>query len=730
MVAFLSPVLLALVAVLVAALALGRRVPHVPRTASPSSGGAPARRRRVVAAGTPGDALLLGEATAGQARLGVGHRIGGTFRAMSSVDELVAWCERHPGGFVAIRLDAVSGRMLLESDIALLSRLARRLGQVETDVFVSTGGRLQRLGGAGTWPWSVRDARLQPLRPDGVALEQMVHGEASCAALVLRTRLDRLAAFAAVLLFAAVATAPAWLGSDRVLLGSEGGGMPPSVWIASQVVDWANTGGDLLHSDALFWPQGSTLIRHTASTMAPVLAAPFVAWQGVDGWNPFVFLLSVAAGVATFRLARRLDVSLGSGLAAAAVVVLGPPALEQLGHARPGLLCFFVLPLACERLIVGVDSLRPRDGWLAGGALLLAFLGSWMLGLLALGLGVLLLLDRAVRDPRPRGAQVTRVARLLFFVVVFAVPLIAQAVADELLGLSYGALPHLLDDTPRNALVIDELVRSGWRPGLTWGAVLGAAACLLAVRGRPALSWPVAVVTGLLGVFAIGPWLAPVEGWSMAYTVAPGALAFAWLPLASLLHHSSDLLMPMSLALGLLVALGLDRAFRSSPNQLGLAVVGVVLASLSVEPVKTTRIDSAAMELVGLLPEEGAIAYLPVGMEGPHLLAAASQGRALLGGPGARSAVLEGGGLWTDMMRDPGLAVLLDGRHAPPPPEAWGPLSEKGLRYVIVDNALIHQLEAVGAPEADAAAGLPMLLQASLGPPLISARTLTVYRLP
>ena len=729
MVAFLSPILVALLALVVALVVALRRIPRVARVVVPPSAPSASNGLRLAVAGS-GDAGALAQlGEPGQAVLGVGHRVG-SFRTRIDLDGLLAWAAAHPGGLVVLHLPRLDGRMALESDVALLRRVARRLGSAPVDVVVTTRGRLARLAGAAVWPWSVRDTALRPLVGDGHPLRQLLRGEASRAALMLRGRLDRLAALAAIFVFAGVATAPAWLGSGDELLGSEAGSMPAQVWLAAQVVGWFETGGDLLHSDALFWPGGSVLLRHTSSVLAPLLAAPFIGLWGIDGWNPFVFVLTGLAGVTTFRLARALDVAVGAAVVAAAAVVLGPPALDQLGQARPGLLCFFVFPLAVERLVVAVDSTRPRDGWLAAGAVLLALLGSWMLGVLALAVGALLFLERTVRDPRPRGAQLIRIGRALAFAVVAAVPLIAQAVSGELLGLTWGELPHELDDSPRSALVVDELVRNAWRPGQTWAGALGLVAVGVAWARRPDVARPLAVLAAGMGLAAIGPWFAPAEGWSMAYTEAPWSLAHAWVPLASLLHHPADLLLPMALIVGLLGAVGLDRLVRRSSAQLGLGLAAVALAFLGAEPVRTTAVDRGAVELMGLLPEQGAVAYLPVGLEGPYLLAAAAEGRALLGGPGARAGVLDQGGLWTQMMRDPGLAVLLDGRHAPPPPEAWAPLAEKGLRYVVVDNALIHQLDAVGAPEAEAASGLPLLIQASLGQPLLSARTVTVYRVP
>ena len=721
----------ALIALLLLAAALGWalvRFPRVPKRGPGGSAGPAARGRREAVLDGSAEGLAARFGSPGQAVLGVGVP-GLPGPPTLAPAELEAWAEANPGGLVLLRASALGGGCQGER-LELLAAAA--IEELAVDLVLL---------------WDEDPDRLLAPDPEGRVLLRLLDGlwlrEAGglvaprAGALGELARPSRggargraLALIGATCLVvlgaAAVATARGWLAEETSLLGDLDAQVPQAIWLAWWVGRWFDEGGPLFTTTHLFWPHGSTLVRHTGGLLPHLFSGLLVRAQGLQGWNTFVFLALVANGLGMAWLARRLGASTPATFAAAAAFVLAPPVLAQVAEGRPELFTLALLPVALGLGLRSLATLRARDGWLAGVAFALVLLTGWLQGVVAVLLFGALALERALRRPRRRaeiGAQASRVARLVALASLAALPLVGQAARGDLLGFGM-ELPHLLSGDPRGEFVVDELVRRAWRPGLV--TALGGALVLgFALARRRLVAWLALLLAGAV-VLALGPWMAPVSGLTGGWTNLPLAWLWTLVPGASLLKRPDDLLVFASFALALLFAFGLDTL--STRLRWILAPVLAVLPVLGGEAPVSAEIaqTSKAWEI---LEGEGAVAYVPVGLEGPHLLALVENPRPIVGGPGARTAAV-GGRLDRRMAEDPAQSFLLDSRGTLPTVQALDELGDQGLAYVVLDFEIVDAMMRAGAPEAEALMGTSMVLDDLLGPAILIDGGLRVYRVP
>jgi hypothetical protein len=561
-------------------------------------------------------------------------------------------------------------------------------------------------------------------------------GRGTAAAARWAPRMAALATLALCLLGGAALMAGAlFSASDTTLLvGARAGATPGSLWSNATALDALAAGepGRLLWSDAIYWPDGAELVPIFGNVVVPLFAAPFQAALGYPGyWNLFVLAAIAANGLAAFALARRVGVAPWGAALAGVAFAFSPPLLAEVAAGRQLQFVAFPLPLAIAAGLRALDTGRPRDGWLAGGALALACASYWFYGAFSAFVLAVLAVRRVAGDPAARpvlAEQGARVARMLAPVALLAVPLLVAANRGDLSTLSWGVLPERLAETDPDALAT--LLAHGVDPdallmgeGTLARVVRGAAVVLVAygLLSRRTRVWSALAV--LSGVLALGAYLPPGQGPGQAWLTLPGAYVSAVVPFFSCLIHPDRWAILGALATAIVAGLVLERVGRVA----AVATVIALPASAGLAPLP--RFTLSVPDHYRQLGLPGAVAELPIGFREEALLYQPVHGRALFGGPGELAALEGDGRLRRAMATDSVLAWLA---------QAGAPLFavpdlvaryEAGLRYVVVDVRRIDRLSS--GPNAQAGLGeIAARVDTVLGPALYRSPDVVVYRVP
>lgn len=722
----------ALMSLLLLALALGWalwRAPRVVRRVPEARSTSRASERHVVF-GDDVAAILERWARPGQPVLGVGVACGMDHRAVARVGDIEAWAERNEGGLVVLRSSALRGGCQGER---VELHIAHLLDEVDTSFVVVADVDPDRLLDPDPVA-AVLCARVDGiwLEADGQLLSPRVGtvrdlGRPTRAGARSRRWAGALATAVVLAGVAGFVTAKGWLSADPAILGETDASTPSAVWLAWWVGRWFDEGGPLFTTTHLFWPHGSTLVRHTGGLLPHLFSGLLVRSWGIPGWNTFVLLAMVSNGCGVAWLMRRLGARHAGALVAGAAFTVAPAVVAQAVSGRPELFLVGLLPVGLGLGLRALGTARPLDGWVAGVALLLVAWTGWLQGAVAVLVLAGLAVQRLIARPTQRAAiveQCGRIGRLLVIASLATLPLVGQAARGELLGLSL-ELPHRLAATDRGALVVDELVRSSWRPEL-WSIALGLSVLVVAFVVLRRSRW-LAAGAAALAVLAMGPWLPPISGVTGGWTNLPLATLWATIPGVSLLKRPEDLLVFVSLAVALILGLTLDRLRRD-----GVAVAAAPALVLGAAFMGTIPMSADTVEyskIWRILDGEGAVAFVPLGWDGEHLYAVLEHGRPLMGGPSARASS-EGGRLDRLMATDPAQSFLLDSRGTPPTEGALAELGAAGLSYIVLDFELIDLLMRADAPEAQDLSSLSFVLDDLLGPALIVDGGLRVYRVP
>lgn len=483
-------------------------------------------------------------------------------------------------------------------------------------------------------------------------------------------------------------------------------------------------GASPLRTDRFFFPWGKDIYGDTgANLLDAFLALPFLALLGpVAGYNLFVLLGLVGAGLALAWAARGAGVEPRSAAVAGVLAAAGPFVLVELIEGRPTQ-AILVLPALFLGLLV---RLGPRSPWGrslgAGLALALVGLQYWYYGLFfgLAGLGWAgVELARAGTGRRAfLGRLVLAFGTALLLVAPLALPMLRRAGQGEVRGLlrPESLLPEALRLLTREGETIALYL---WQPllgeagflkadapgGATWfptadlgapGLGLLALLGLLGLRGRGA-GFLLALL--LAGGIAVGPVLLVGDRLlaSRPYLLLLEAITLLqrlWWPGRA--YAVIALLLPLLAGFGLqLVGARWPRAWSPLVLLAGLSLAlhlrAERLSPLPVWAAPTPR-GLSCLQRAG----EGAIIALPEAGTQAALLQQIEHGRPMLGGMNPILAPAEslrfqaGNGLLQAMRavteRDP-RRVRPGPRGVPSSsdPAARAALVEKGFRFVLLD---------------------------------------------
>lgn len=483
-------------------------------------------------------------------------------------------------------------------------------------------------------------------------------------------------------------------------------------------------GASPLHTDRFYFPWGKDIYGDTgANLLDAFLALPFLALLGpVAGYNLFVLLGLVGAGVALAWAARGAGVEPRSAVVAGVLAAAGPYVLVELIEGRPTQ-AILALPALFLGLLV---RLGPGSPWgrSLGAGLVLALVGLqyWYYGLF-FGLAGLCWggVELARAGPGRRallGRLVVVFGTALLLVAPLALPMLWRADMGEVRGLLH---PESLEPP---ALAI--LTREGetialylWQPlageagflkadapgGATWFPMVDPGAPglgLLALPGLLALRWRgLGLLLGLLlaGGIAVGPVLLVGE---RLLANRPYLLLVEHIALLQRLWWPGRAWAVVALLLPLLAGFGLQllgtRWPRAWPPLVLLAGLSLALhlraERLAPLPVwaSTPPRGLSCLARAG----EGAVIALPEAATQAALLQQIEHGRPMLGGmnpilaPADSQRFQEGNGLLRAMRA----VTERDPRRVRPGPRgvvaasdatARAALVEKGFRFVLLD---------------------------------------------
>lgn len=419
-----------------------------------------------------------------------------------------------------------------------------------------------------------------------------------------------------------------------------------TLWMYGHVAGALAAGTPLLHTDAIFYPDGKDLFAETGgNVLDAVLAAPLVWALGSPTFHPVAALLVLLANAFAFRgLARHVLRSPDAALAATLAFLLNPYLALELSCGRLTQATLAFAPLALLAFLRASEPGRPGVAAAALAGLCVAAQATiyWYMGYF-LALGMLPLAVAAIRRHPTPGALAARYGLAALVCFVCTGPWIAAMAAVEAAGRVPGLPPvevslwelppRLGNNLPSTLLGLGFFETHG--PPLvgtpSWG--LAVLASLVFLRGS---GWPALVALTLL--FAVGPGVplgeeAVVLPWYMA--------AWKWVPFLDRLWYPYRLLSVTFIG----VALGLGAAFtavqaRRGPRVAWAALAGVLawgaadLHRYALWPVTATEVRTPALlRWMAASPgERGAVLHLPFGIQHAALAWQPTHGLPLFGG--------------------------------------------------------------------------------------------------
>ncbi len=549
-------------------------------------------------------------------------------------------------------------------------------------------------------------------------------------------------------------TWPVALDPAGALVGHPGDDVWNHVWGYQYVADALARGELPLRTELLSWPNGGAL--WFIDTAQAAILAP-VTWTlgAAVAYNLAMILGLAGSALAAGLLARQVTGSAGAALLAGVVYGASPHLLGQAWNGISETVAAWGLPLALLATLALLERPGPRAAVGLGLAGAAAALVSWYGGLFAaLGAGALVL-TRGLRDPRGLG----RLLPWLALAGGVALALCAPALLAFRATLEAGdALVTRDPDFVRASLMHHNLtdalayVRPGKTPSPDLHALFGedliivvyvglvalGAAAVGVARARRGEAAPWLTLLGLSFVLSLGPYLYVGGGWPTVdgrKIPLPFLPLFDALPLLGRVSHPFRFATCVSLAVGVLGALGVARATRPSlhaPIALALGaafLLEVRLGSPAGLPVPSSRAELPAIcRTLAEDPEPGAVLDLPLSLpnleRAVYLWHQTCHGRPVPWGLNEpMPALLLDNRLTAALLRlETGAARALPER-LPELELALGArlLARQGLRYVVVHGALYPEQE---REQVEA------LLSAVLGPPLEQPDPgLTVYRL-
>lgn len=336
--------------------------------------------------------------------------------------------------------------------------------------------------------------------------------------------------------------------------------------------DFARRLGPALREGAplppFYWPVGY-----------PAVVALLLPFSGGPGAGQIASVVSCAWGAAaTFLLVRELAPARGVGpaLVAGLVVALSGAALR---YGQMVMADGVAMGAAATALWLAARHARTgRGGWLVAAAVVLAWgtITRWMVGLLALPIGVFLLLERRRLRGDPGSATAVAAPRHLALAAAAALALLVpQLLASRTLPASFAEHQWLRGWSPANAFTREFHTPDGHQ----------AYRLPVALFYLARLGWPDAFFPALALLAAVGAWtLIRDRRWSEVVLLV-GWPAAAWLFLSGIPYENPRFLVPVLPALGALSGLGFstlrERISRCGRRALALALCASIAAGLA-----------------------------------------------------------------------------------------------------------------------------------------------------
>lgn len=447
------------------------------------------------------------------------------------------------------------------------------------------------------------------------------------------------AALLACLVLAVGLTWPVALRPTALLIGHPG----DDVWNHAWGYDWVAASlarGELpTRTDALAWPSGGAL--YFIDTVQAAVLAP-LTWLGgaALAYNAAMILGLAGSAFGAWLLARRVCGEGGPAALAAVVYGASPHLLGQAYNGISETVAGWGFPLALWATLRLLDRPGLRAALALGLVGAASALVSWYGGLFAAIGALVLAADRAVRSPREAARALPWAGLAAGVAIVCVAPSLwafretleagDALVTRDMDFVTASLLQHNLTDV--RAMVIPGRTPSPDLKALFGedlviivylGLVALGAAILGALRGRRGEAAPWIAVGAVFFVLSLGPYLywgglhPTYDGRRIPLPFLP---LFDALPLLSRVSHPFRFVTGLSLAAGVLGALGLARATRPGRRQAALsaglcaaALIEVATCSPASLPVPTSdaRIPEASRALAG---GGGAVLDLPMSL--------------------------------------------------------------------------------------------------------------------
>lgn len=374
-----------------------------------------------------------------------------------------------------------------------------------------------------------------------------------------------------------------------------------SMWFLAWLPNAVLHGRDPFHTDFVHYPDGVNLMWNAFAPLLAALAAPITLTAGPVAAFNVLLVVGMGTGAWTSRLwiGRYVEHPVAAWVGGAALGFC--PFVIGHGSVHIGLMIITFLPL----IVMGVEDLlwrRPRPArrtglWLGAAVAGQVLINEEMILLLLIGLGVALLISLLMRPGRTLRAFLASIPGVLWALLSFAViagyPLYRQLGDKKRLSTVnaewWSAQPRdwvfptqqrLLNRGPETAYWANRQIGDWEAVGYLGGLLIALLLAIIVWRWRKEYAVRVAAIfVPLTMVLALGSRLRLGKHYH-----GTKYLPWHFVQQVPLLHFVLPIRVALvtSMAVALLVAIGLDRVLRRGrwPRVLGVAVIVVALVPL------------------------------------------------------------------------------------------------------------------------------------------------------